>query len=156
MRLLLCQSERQDEMTDNNDARDEKLDFWIKHGMNVILIGKPGDGKTGLVKSAFNRNSLNWRYFSACTDHLGSRYLDLVVPGAFADDSIEAIFFDDFDRAPKEVRNVVMELVQFGSIHCKPFPNLRIVWAAINPQVEGVERLNPALIDRFHVHVEMS
>ena len=40
---------------------------------------------------------------------------------------------DEFSRAHKKVRNAVMELIQFKSINGRKFKNLKIVWAAINP-----------------------
>jgi hypothetical protein len=85
-------------------------------------------------------------------------YLDLVRPIEFQQDSIEALFFDEFNRAHKKVRNAVMELIQFKSINGKKFNNLKIIWAAINPDEEGeydVEPLDPAQKDRFHVVVEV-
>jgi hypothetical protein len=89
----------------------------------------------------------------------GLTYLDLVRPKTFATGEVEAIFFDEFNRSPKKVRNAVMELIQFKSVNGMKFPNLKIVWAAINPDDEDdtydVERLDPAQADRFHVSVEI-
>lgn len=194
-----------------------KIDFWIKNNLNVLLIGRHGVGKTGMVKETFERHNLNYRYFSASTmdpwvDFVGvpkekiensmpkdleiikeiasvdfdmaiewvvanwkmsdcsaSRivrhattrsegvtYLDLVRPETFATGNIEALFFDEYNRSPKKVRNAVMELIQFKSINGKKFPNLRFVWAAINPDDDptasyDVEQLDPAQQDRFQV-----
>lgn len=193
-----------------------KLDFWVKNDLNVLFIGKHGVGKTAMVKQAFDRCNLNWRYFSASTmdpwvdfvgvpkeksegkfasdqfeiirelglldqslalewieknwhmanggaqkivDYVINRpqlnYLELVRPRTFATGEVEALFFDEFNRSPKKVRNAVMELLQFKSINGEKFPNLKIVWAAINPEddEEGydVEKLDPAQRDRFHV-----
>jgi len=62
----------------------------------------------------------------------------------------------------KKVRNAVMELIQFKSINGKKFNNLRFIWAAVNPDDENeeeirydVEKIDPAQLDRFHVHVEI-
>ena len=90
----------------------------------------------------------------------GRPYLDLVRPHAFATDQIEALFFDEFNRSHMKVRNAVMELIQFRSINGVVFPNLRFVWAAINPDDDDVnnydvEKLDPALIDRFHATIEV-
>ena len=38
----------------------------------------------------------------------GLTYLDLVRPKAFAQAKVEALFFDEFNRSPKKVRNAVM------------------------------------------------
>ena len=162
-------------------VRDHKLDFWVEHGLNVLLVGKHGVGKTSLVKAAFERAKLKWKYFSASTmdpwvDFVGVpraiesdlevadengdlitkkiTHLELVRPKEFATNEIEALFFDEFNRSPKKVRNAVMELMQFKSINGVRFPNLKIVWAAINPDDEeeyDVERIDPAQEDRFHI-----
>jgi MoxR-like ATPase len=199
---------------------DKKIDFWIKNNQNVLLIGKHGTGKTSIVKEAFEKYNLKYRYFSASTmdpwvDFIGvpkentenkipeqfkiikelanispyiaetwitnnwnfstesakktikyvlSRkdgisYLDLVRPYSFASGEIEALFFDEFNRSPKKVRNAVMELIQFKSINGFKFPNLKLIWAAINPEDEeetyDVEKLDPAQKDRFHVSIEI-
>jgi len=165
--------------------RDHKLDFWVEHGLNVLLVGKHGVGKTSLVKAAFERANLNWKYFSASTmdpwvDFVGVpravetdfdvegddgkivtkkiTHLELVRPKEFATNEIEALFFDEFNRSPKKVRNAVMELMQFKSINGVRFPNLKIVWAAINPDDEeeyDVERIDPAQEDRFHIKINI-
>lgn len=157
------------------DDLSKKLDFWIEHNLNVLLIGEHGVGKTAIIKDAFDRNNLKWRYFSAATmdpwvDFIGVpkekvtedgvEYLDLVRPLEFQDHSIEALFFDEFNRAPAKVRNATMELIQFKSINGRKFNNLKCVWAAINPYDENetydVEELDPAQQDRFQIQYELS
>ena len=197
-----------------------KLDFWIKNNLNVCFIGRHGVGKTAMVKEAFDRHELNWRYFSASTmdpwvdfvgvprektenkipesfdiirelckvdtglavdwvinnwklpaesaktvvQHAlnrneGVTYLDIVRPQFLASGEIEALFFDEFNRSPKKIRNAVMELIQFKSINGMKFPKLRFIWAAINPEDDAstydVEKIDPAQADRFHVSVEV-
>lgn len=82
-------------------------------------------------------------------------YLELVRPRTFASGEVEALFFDEFNRSPKKVRNAVMELLQFQSINGEKFPNLKIIWAAVNPDDEeetyDVEKLDPAQQDRYHI-----
>lgn len=154
---------------------DANLDFWIKNKYNVIFRGKHGVGKTATILEAFNRHNIKWQYFSASTmdpwvdfigvpkekiDENGNSYLDLVRPKHFQDDQVEAIFLDEFNRSSKKVRNAVMELIQFKSINGKKFNNLKIIWAAINPEDDeenkyDVEALDPAQLDRFHVIVDI-
>jgi hypothetical protein len=151
----------------------EKLDFWISNGLNVLFVGKHGVGKTTIVTEAFDRAGLKWLYYSASTmdpwvDMIGvpkerkaedgSSYLDLVRPKEFQNDEVEALFFDEFNRSHKKIRNAVMELIQFRSINGKKFKNLKLVWAAINPEDEDeydVEKLDPAQEDRFHIKVDV-
>lgn len=150
-------------------VRDENLDFWIKHGYNVLFVGAHGVGKTSIVRDAFNRNGLSWKYFSAATmdpwvdlvgvprerqSEDGEPFLDLVRCQGL--DEVEALFFDELNRAHKKVRNAVMELIQFRTINGKPFKKLKAIWAAINPdddETYDVEKLDPAQADRFHVKV---
>lgn len=153
---------------------DNKCDSWIAANQNVLFIGKHGVGKTAIIKNAFERNKLRWKYFSASTmdpwtdfvgipkettsivDGKSVTHLQFIKPLEFATGEIEAIFFDEFNRSPKKVRNAVMELLQFKSINGEKFPKLKIIWAAINPDDENnsydVEKCDPAQYDRFHVH----
>lgn len=155
------------------ELRDEKLDFWIKNNLNALFIGHYGSGKTTRILDAFKRNKLNFKYFSASTmdpwcDFIGvpkvmsddkGAYLDYVLPRDLRDDTIEAIYMDEFNRSHKKVRNAVMELLQFKSINGRPFKNLKIIWAAINPEDEGdyqVEALDKAQKDRFQIQVPIA
>jgi hypothetical protein len=156
--------------------QDTKLDFWIKKNYNVLFEGKHGVGKTARIIAAFDRAGLKYKYFSASTldpwvdfvgvpkevTENGQTFIDLIRPKCFADDAVEAIFLDEYNRSQPKVRNATMELVQFKSINGRKFNNLRIVWVAINPDSDGedgsdvtydVEKLDPAQKDRFHVHV---
>lgn len=159
---------------------EAKLEFWAKNKFNVCLAGRHGVGKTGQVKSLFNRLygelGVDWLYLSASTmdpwvDFIGvpkektaedgTTYLGLVRPEVFARDQIKAIFLDEYNRAPKKIRNAVMELIQFGSINGHKFEQLQVVWTAINPPEEeegityDVEEVDAAQLDRFHVYVEV-
>lgn len=151
---------------------NDKLDSWISQKLNVLLIGKHGVGKTSIIRSAFDRHNLKYLYFSAPTmdpwvdfvgipkeqkDENGNSFLSLVRPKELQNDEIDAVVFDEFNRAPKKVKNACMEFMQFKSINGKKFNNLKFVWAAINPDDEedganyDVEKMDAAQLDRFHV-----
>jgi hypothetical protein len=161
---------------------DTELRFWIEQKLNVIFKGKHGTGKTETVRALFNEaygeQGVDWIYFSAATmdpwvDFIGvpkevsdsqGPYLELIRPKVFRDGNVKALFFDELNRAHKKVRNAVMELIQFKSVNGRKFENLELVWAAINPDEElddddnkvyDVEPLDPAQIDRFHIHADM-
>ncbi len=154
---------------------ESDLEFWIKNKYNVLFVGGHGIGKTTIVKQAFAKANLKNRYFSASTmdpwvDFIGvpkeqfdenGAFLDLVKPKDFRDDNVEALFFDEYNRAPTKVQNAVMELIQFKSINGRKFENLDIIWAAINENDEdddidyAVEKLDYAQLDRFHVIVKL-
>lgn len=151
----------------------EKLKKYLDNGFNVLLEGTHGLGKTAVIKEIFESKNLNWKYFSASTmdpwiDFIGvpktvhkngQDILELVKPQEFANDEIEAIFFDEFNREPAKVINAVMELIQFKSINGKKFNNLKVVWAAINPYDEegtySVEKIDAATKDRFHIQIQI-
>lgn len=151
------------------------LTYCAEHEYNAMLIGAHGVGKTSLVTKVFTKKfgkmNEGWLCFSGGTldpwvDFVGTPkefkgadgkiYLDLLRP-AWHDQEIQAIFIDEFNRSHKKVRNAVMELVQFKSINGHKFPNLKVVWAAINPYDEeetySVDKPDPAQMDRFHHHV---
>lgn len=152
----------------------EKLDFWIKNNLNVLMIGEKGVGKTHLTVDAFKRNNLRFKYFSAPTldpyvdligiprekrDSQGNSFLEFIQPRELANDEIDCIFIDEISRAHYKVKNAILELIQFKSVNGRKFNNLRFVWAAMNPPDSGrryqVEELDDAQWDRFQVHVNL-
>lgn len=154
-----------------NQAR---LKQYLLLNYNVLFIGLHGVGKTAVIKQVFTETFGNrWRYFSASTldpwvdfvgvpkvvESDGKSRLKLIRPDFIEDDQVEAIFFDEFNRAPDKVINAVMELIQFKSINGHKLNNLKVIWAAINPEDDddtySVNHLDPAHIDRFHVHLKV-
>jgi hypothetical protein len=153
----------------------ERLDFWLKKRYNVLLEGKHGVGKTSVVLDAFKRNKLRWICLSGATmdpfiDFVGvpvkmktpkgEQVIDLLRPKYIQDANPQAIFIDEFNRSHKKVRNAVMELLQFKTINGQKIgTDLRVVWAAINPDDDAgtydVDKLDPAQRDRFHIHTEI-
>lgn len=150
----------------------ERLKKHFEVGSNVLLTGAHGVGKTSVIKQVFEENGLilneSWLYFSGATldpwvdfigipkeiEYNGKKCIEIIPPKAFADEgNIQAIFIDEFNRSPSKIRNALLELCQFKSINGRKFPNLKVVWAAINPEDEentyDVERLDPAQKDRF-------
>ena len=151
-----------------------KLQLYLENNFNVLMSGRHGVGKTAVIKSVFEKAGLEWRYFSAATmdpwvdfigvpksvkDEQGNETLELIKPKDFALDKIEALFFDEFNRAHPKVMNAVMELIQFKSINGHKLNNLKVVWAAVNPWDEDntyeVEQIDPAVKDRFHVYLDI-
>jgi hypothetical protein len=87
----------------------------------------------------------------------GKTVLELVRRPELVDEEVDALFIDEFNRAPAKVRNAAMELLQFQSVNGHRFNRLKTVWAAINPGDEeyDTDRLDPAQLDRFHVHIDV-
>lgn len=153
------------------------LDQWVNTNVNVLLIGEKGVGKSHQIIETFKRNNLKYAYFSGATldpwihllgipkakkDENGVEKMEFVLPENL-DNNVEAIFCDEWNRTNKVVRNALLELQQFKSINGRKFPNLRMVWGAVNPPKDeneessdyDVDELDPAQLDRFHVVVEL-
>jgi len=158
----------------------ENLKKYAEQGLNVLLSGKHGVGKTHIVKDifaeCFGDYYTNWRYFSASTldpwvDFIGipknyqrqdgKEVFGIVPPEHFTgEEEIKAVFFDEINRADEKTLNALMELIQFKSINGRKYPNLKCVWAAENPADDyennySVRDLDPAQKDRFHVQINV-
>lgn len=159
---------------DNALIPQRKLRHWIKHNQNVLFEGKHGVGKTSIILDAWQKAGLKYAYFSGATmdpfidfvgvpvkvinSKTGESSIELIRPKHLPRD-VQALFFDEFNRTHKKVRNAVMELLQFKTINGKPISkDLRMIWAAVNPDNEqgdndyDTDRLDPAQRDRFQVH----
>jgi len=150
---------------------DKRLDSWIQAGLNILLVGAHGIGKTERVIEAMKRNNKKYLYFSASTmdpftdfvgiprvvESNGIRHIDFVKPLQVAAGDFEYLVIDEYNRAHKKVRNAMMECVQFKSINGVPFPNLKGIIAMINPPDDDdtydVDKLDPAQEDRFQIKV---
>lgn len=148
-----------------------RLENYRRLGYNVLMSGHAGVGKTAVISEVFK--DLKWKYFSASTmdpwvdlvgvpravsdEKRGGQVLELVRPEFVKADEIEAIFIDELNRAPDKVLNALMELIQFKSINGQKLHNLKVIWAAINPDDDegeyAVNKLDRALKDRFQVHI---
>ena len=141
-----------------------------------MFVGRHGVGKTSIILDAWKKAKLNYMYFSGATldpwvdfigipekhtdPDTGETYIKFIRPKAIAQDEVEAIFIDEYNRSHKKIRNAVMELIQFKSINGKVLKNLKIVWVAINPDEDDVntydvEKADPAQVDRFQIQVEI-
>jgi hypothetical protein len=149
-----------------------RLEQYCALGYNVLLSGHAGIGKTVVITQVFQ--GMKWMYFSASTmdpwvdlvgvprpipdEKRGGYVLELVRPEFVKADDVEAIFIDELNRAPDKVLNALMELIQFRSINGLKLKNLRVIWAAINPDDDGeyaVNKLDRALKDRFQVQINI-
>lgn len=144
---------------------------WMDANLNAMLIGLHGVGKTQVVLDLCEEKGLKLKYYScstldpftdlvgvpfARTDSSGTEHLKMVRPREL--DEAEILFFDEFNRADPKVHNALMEIIQFRTLNGEPLPNLRMVWAAMNPPGADydVEELDPALIDRFDVFEDVA
>lgn len=153
---------------------------WFDSGCNVMLIGKHGTGKTARIIDTFEKKAPGkWAYFSGATldpftdiigiprpkdDGKGGHVIEYVRPDNMNLD-LEAIFVDEYNRMHKRGKNALMELIQFKSINGRKYPNLKVVWIAVNPDNEDedneefrydVDKMDCAQQDRFHIIVNVS
>jgi hypothetical protein len=137
-------------------------------GLNVLLEGPHGIGKTALMIRVAKELGLALKYYSASTldpftdlvglpvPHINSQGKHIIMFHRPDDiNQAELIFFDELNRAQPKVLNAVYEMIQFRSINGEPLTKLRAVFAACNPASEeyNVTELDPALLDRFHIHM---
>jgi hypothetical protein len=140
---------------------------------NVLMCGLSGVGKTTLIIETFTKlygeMNVDWMMFNGGTvdpwlnfigipktviNARGEEVTRIIPPESFPS-TVRAIFFDEINRAPDSVQNGLMELIHTKSINGRKFDNLEVVWGAINPAEDRykVVALDPAMIDRFQVHL---
>lgn len=150
----------------------EQIKKYIDHGLNILLQGKHGTGKTTVLTQAADELGLKVAYYSASTMDPWADFVGVPVPEELGDgsgrktltnvrphriDEAEVAIFDELNRADPKVLNAVLELVQFRTINGERLPNLKCVVAAQNPPEEGynVDTLDEALVDRFDIMINV-
>ena len=159
------------------DAIEPALLAAIATDEPLLLISEHGAAKTLLLVRLAVALGVELRHYNASLlqfDDLagfpipdergGIRYA--APPGAIWD--AEAVFFDEIGRCRPEVANKLFPIVHERRIQGIALESLRYRWAATNPppeaqehdehvadSYEGVERLDPALADRFSYIVSL-
>ncbi len=153
------------------------LQQFVTTGSNVLLIGQKGSGKSQKILGCFQKHFKGkYSYLAGATadpwtdivgvpiakdDGKGGKVIEYARPNTIPDD-VQAIFIDQFNRAPKKIKNSFMQLIQFKSVNGRKYPNLKVVWAACNPwdqdnqSAYDVQKLDPAHLDRFHVIINVN
>lgn len=153
------------------------MKFWMEKAYNVLLIGRHGVGKTTMIRDLWEnemgwKEGIDYKYLSASTldpwvdlvgiptedDTDGNRSIAFIQPKWLF--SVKAILIDELNRSHPKVRNALMEFIQFHAVNGKKLPNLKYVWAAINPEDDDefdydVETLDPATKDRFQIQIHV-
>jgi hypothetical protein len=145
-------------------------DTYIKHNMNVMLIGLHGTGKTETVRQIAADMGYKVKSYSCSTldpftdlvgvpipkEENGRTVLKMIRPIDI--DEAEIVFFDELNRARPEVQDAVLEIINNKTINGEPLPKLKCCWAAINPPNGdyNVDELDPALMDRFDAYIEFT
>lgn len=143
------------------------LTNYMKNGMNVLLVGHAGLGKTFMLIQAAEKLGYKMKMLNAPTIDPFAHFVGIPTPNESRDkinwlrstdfEEADIIFIDEYNRADDATQNACFELVQFGSINGEKLPNLKCVVAAMNPAEEGykVDEMDIALMDRFDVYGEM-
>ena len=148
-------------------------------GVDLLVCGLPGSGKTGITKQWAKDRAVNLFYLNAKNDDLGA------ILNGFPVDTVETdadgkivhkvdrsfsksldgldreksvLFLDEFNRAPSKLRAVLLSLINEhvvegpGKDGFRHFDNLLFTVACINPSVPtdpGAMDLNDAEMSRF-------
>lgn len=148
-------------------------EVYVENGMNVLLIGKHGTGKTATVRDIGERLGLNVKAYSCATLDPFTDLVGVPVPRTTEEgdvlrmirpkdiDEADIVFFDELNRARPEVQNAVLEIINNRTINGELLPRLKCCWAAINPAGDEtedykVDELDPALMDRFHAFLNFN
>ena len=136
-------------------------------GFNALLVGPHGVGKTSMIMSVARDLGLVAKSFCASTldpfadligipvpiDKNGDKTMEFVRSDSV--NQAELMFFDELNRAHPKVLNAILEIVQFKTVNGERLPRLKCVFAAMNPAGDRYhcESVDPALLDRFHIHI---
>lgn len=139
----------------------------IKAGLNVLLVGPSGVGKTLITREAVQSMGLKLKVLNAPTLDPYAHLIGIPVPDPDSKDidfrrpvdirEAEVLFIDEANRASDPTLNALMEITQFKSINGEALPNLRCIIAAMNPP-DGdykVNEIDLAIIDRFDAYFDL-
>ena len=144
----------------------KSLKGYIGAGLNVIISGVHGVGKTAKLQEACSQLGLSMKYYSSSTLDPYTDLTGVPVPNKETKtveyyrprdiDEAEVIFFDEINRADPKTINAIFEITQFGTINGEKLPKLKCVVAAMNPVSEEytTDELDHAFLDRFDVFLQ--
>ena len=176
---LDVQNELTDALDDCLASSFETKSLGTHDGTDILVSGLPGSGKTGITKQWAKDRGVNLFYLNAKNDDLGAILngfpIDTVetdeegkqvhrVARSFSkslddlDKPRSVLFLDEFNRAPSNLRAVLLSLINEhvvdgdGPDGFRHFNNLLFTVACINPAVPtdpGAMELNDAEMSRF-------
>lgn len=148
---------------------EKTLEFAVKHRQNVYLQGRPGIGKTSMIKAYMKAKNIACSYDSAAVltpEDLNvpfpgkdGKTLDLVVAEKFANPEPWVWLVDEIARGSRRTQNAIMEPIQERTIGGKA-TNIICTVALNNPrEVAGfkldVGKNDLAQASRFALSVEI-
>lgn len=142
------------------------LKGYIAAGLNVVITGVHGVGKTAKLNEACTQLGYTVKYYSAATLDSFTDLTGIPVPN-IAEKTVEyyrpkdiedadVIFFDELNRGDTRTLNTILEIILEHSINGVKLPKLKAVVAAMNPVTEDytTDELDKALLDRFDVYLQ--
>ena len=176
---LDVQSALTDALDDCLAASFESKELGTHDGTDLLISGLPGSGKTGITKQWAKDRGVNLFYLNAKNDDLGAILNGFpvdtteetedgrtvhTVARSFSkslddlDKDRSVLFLDEFNRAPSNLRAVLLSLINEhvvdgnGPDGYRHFDHLLFTVACINPSVptdRGAMELNDAEMSRF-------
>lgn len=154
----------------------ESLPFLIKAGLVPNLIGKHGVGKSSVVSQYAKDNGYSFHPFflgqmSDNGDLLGlpefnrdstgkALSVSFIHPEKLPKKSRSVLFFDELNRASKELLQAIFQLALEGTLHDYTLPEDSFIIMAMNPATDDYAVLDfadKAFADRFcHINFEPS
>ena len=142
------------------------LEQYMAGGLNILITGEAGTGKTTMLEEAAKNLGWKMKYFSSSTLDPFADLIGIPIPNNGRKsveyyrprelDEADVVFFDELNRADLMVLNAVFEIIQLRRINGEKLDNLKCCVAAINPVSEGyaTRDLDQALKDRFDLYLE--
>lgn len=134
-------------------------EYLINAGRPVLLVGEHGVGKTSVLRSISSNFNMKMHELNAATldpfVHIvgipvtSEGKVEMNPPEELQD--AEILFIDELNRADRQTRNALFEIICDHSVNGKKLPNLKLVVAAMNPpdSTYHVDELDKAMDDRF-------
>jgi MoxR-like ATPase len=128
--------------TDLKGAIESSINNPSRESKPILIIGAPGTGVTSMVGKIATENSMTLQYIDA-------GQLSMLDSGLLPTDNRGGLlFFDDVDRASKEVLNSVMRFAINRKIEGYSLPDNWTVILSSSGE-EGLYQLGTALESRF-------
>lgn len=146
-----------------SQASISKIKQYLENGLNILIIGESGTGKTSMAIKACEELGYKTAYFHAPTVDPFIHLIGIPAPDKETNstvvyppknlDDVDVIIIDEINRANSDLENSCFELLQFKSVNQRKFKNLKAIISSINPVSDeyNVKELDFALTDRFDV-----